>query len=197
MTKNEILKDFTDNIRAFQKYARNIAGEQDADDLFQECALMLLELPEEKLLSYYNPDQGLKPIFIRILCNQYKSKTSKFHKEYRKQQIFLQTKGADIVYNDQATELEPFEVDYNEMIKARDQVYALNGEMFPSALEEMIFNLYVETGSLRKTLAAIDPDEVAKHSAGKKTEELFDLKTVHTIVKKFRKTIKIYFKIND
>ncbi len=171
--------------------ALNVSNRQDADDLFQECAVMLLEFSEERLISYYNPNHGLKPIWLRILVNQYKSKTSRFHKQYRKQEQFIQDKGADIVYNDQSTELDDFTVDMSELNTARDNVHRLNGEMFPSELEEMVFALYVDTGSLRKTLAAIDPEEVKKLS-GKKSVELFDLKTVHEIVKKYRRTIRAF-----
>jgi hypothetical protein len=73
----------------------------------------------------------------------------------------------------------------NEMLKARDGVHILNGELFPSELENMVFELYTETGSLRKALAAIPEDK--KH--------LFDLKTVHNIVRKFRRTIKTYLNV--
>jgi hypothetical protein len=178
-TRANCVDHFTTNIAFYQRLAKNIAG-QDSDDLFQECTLMLLEFPEERIVSYWNEKEGLKPFFIRLLCNQYKSNTSKFHKEYRKQDRFIQTNGADITYNDQSTEIEPFAIDLGEMTKARDRVHVLNGEMFPNEKEDMVFRLYTETGSLRKTLAAIDP----------KDAPLFDLKKVHEIVKKFRRTIK-------
>lgn len=115
MNRDFIIKEFTDNIKKFQQLAYNIGGEQDADDLFQECSLMLLEFSEERLISYYNPTQGLKPFFIRMLLNQYKSKTSKFHNKYRKQEQFLHAQGSNITYNQQATELEAFEVDAEDM----------------------------------------------------------------------------------
>jgi DNA-directed RNA polymerase specialized sigma24 family protein len=182
MNREQIINEFTTNLNTFQKLARNIAGPQDADDLFQECTLMLLEFSEERLISYYNPTQGLKPFFLRMLINQYRSKTSKFHKEYRKQEQFIQKQGAAIVYNEQATEIETNEPELKDMEKARDNVHILNGEMFPNEMENMVFFLYTETGSLRKTLAAIPHD----------TAHLFDLKTVHTIVKKYRRTIKTY-----
>lgn len=194
MNRELIIKHFIDNLKDYKQLALNIAGTQDADDLFQECTLMLLEFKEERLISYWNIEKGLKPFFIRMLLNQYKSKTSKFHKEYRKQEQFIQSKGADIVHNEQALEVEEFDVDFNEMTKVRDNVHVLNGQLFPSELEDMVFRLYTETGSLRKTLAAIDRDEV-RRLGGKEVDDLFDLKTVHTIVKKFRRTIKGYFKI--
>ncbi|MEO7535854.1 MAG: hypothetical protein ABIU30_18480 [Ferruginibacter sp.] len=187
MNRQTIITEFTNNIDAFQKLAYNIAGQQDAEDLFQECTLMLLEFDEDRLISYYNPTQGIKPFFIRMLMNQYRSKTSKFHTKYRKQEQFIQSNGADIVHNEQSTELEAFDVPYEEMVKVRDSVHYLNGQLFPSELEDMCFKLYTETGSLRKTLAAIEPQY----------QHLFDLRTVHEIVKKFRRTIKDYFNIHN
>jgi hypothetical protein len=182
MTREQIIKEFTDNIQAFQDLAFNIAGEQDADDLFQLCSLMLLEFPEDRLIRYYNPTQGLRPFFIRMLLNQYKSKTSKFHKEYRRQELQLQQKANDIILNEPQSE-EEHEAGYFEQInKACNSIYDQADNKVVADLEKMIWDLYVETGSLRKTLAAI-PEDYA---------DLLDLKSVHIIVKKFQNTIKTY-----
>lgn len=182
LNREFIINHFTTNVKQYQRYALNIAGADNADDLFQECTLMLLEFNEERLLSYWNKSEGLKPFFIRMLCLQYKSKTSKFHKEYRKQEQFIQKNGAQIVYNGQQLEQEA-EIDMSELKSVRGKVHAYNGEMFPSELEEMVFDLYVEKGSLRKALEAIPEQHAAK----------FDLKKVHEIVKKFRRTIKKHY----
>lgn len=173
MNREQILNHFTTNIKSYQQYAKNIAGADDADDLFQECSMMLLEYSEERLISYWNEKDGLKPFFLRMLQLQYKSKTSYFHSKYRKQEQFINDKGADIVYHEQATEIEGREVDMNEIVKAANSV-SDNG------FKNMIWDLYVETGSLRKTLAAI-PEEYA---------DLFDLKLIHRIVQKFQRDIK-------
>ena len=182
MTRDEVIKEFTDNIQDFQTLAFNIAGEQDADDLFQLCSLMLLEFPEDRLISYYNPTQGLKPFFIRMLCNQYKSTTSKFHKDYRKQELEIRKKCEDIILNEPTSEEEP-ELEYFERIHlACKKLYDQTENKVVADLERMVWDLYVETGSLRKTVASI-PEKYA---------ELLDLKSVHTIVKKFQNTIKSY-----
>lgn len=184
MTRDLIIKHFTDNIKQYQKYARNIAGE-DADDLFQECAVMLLEYPEARLIGYWNEKEGLKPIFLKMLSLQFKSKTSYYHKQYRKQEKFIQDKGQDIVYNEKANDTEELAVEISDVKRAELNVHTLSGELFPSELEELIWNLYKETGSLRKTLAAIPEAHAQK----------FDLKLVHTIIRKFRKSIKSYLNI--
>jgi len=173
MNREQILNHFTKNIKDYQQYAKNIGGTDDADDLFQECSMMLLEYSEERLIGYWNEKDGLKPFFLRMLQLQYKSKTSYFHNKYRKQEQFLNDKGADIAYNEQATEIDGLEVDISEVIKASNSVSN-------NAFENMVWELYVETGSLRKTLAAI-PEEYA---------DLFDLKLIHRVVKKFQREIK-------
>jgi DNA-directed RNA polymerase specialized sigma24 family protein len=186
LNRQFIIDHFTNNIKDYKRLAVNITGGQnhsnDADDLFQECALQLLEYSEERLLSYWNKSEGLKPFFIRMLTLQYRSKTSYFHSKYRKQEQFINKQAAQIVYNGHQLEQEP-EIDISEVKKLRDKVHAYNGEMFPCELEEMAFNLYVETGSLRKALAAL-PDEHA---------DKFDLKTMQEIVKKYRRTIKKHY----
>ncbi len=182
MTRTQIINEFTENIAAFQKLALNIGGEQDADDLFQTCFLMMLEFPEDRLISYYNPKQGLKPFFIRMLCNQYKSKTSKFHKDYRKQEQMLDKKANDILLNSPESEDEHGSEFFEQIGAACKSIYdqAVNNAV--ADLEQMIWDLYIKTGSLRKTLAAIPEDYAG----------LLNLKDVHEIVRKFRRTIKDY-----
>lgn len=182
LNREFIVKHFTRNVKEYQQYAKNIAGQDDADDLFQECTLMLLEFSEERLISYWNHNEGLKPFFIRMLCLQYKSKTSKFHKEYRKQAQFIQRDGQKIVLNGQQLEQEP-DINPAEIQKLRENIHTLNGEMFPCELEEMAFNLYVETGSLRKALAALPGEHTNK----------FDLKRMQELVRKYRRTIKKHY----
>lgn len=180
-TRDEIIKHFTDNINAFQRYARNIAGKE-ADDLFQEVSLMILECDEDRLQSYWNEKDGLKPIFLRLLVNQYKSNTSKYHKEYRKLNDFVQTKGEDVVYNahrlEDVPDFTPEEVKYITWL--RNNMHLMHGQMFPNDIEDLVFAIYEKTQSLRKTLDVISGDH----------KELFDLKTVHEIIKKYRRTIK-------
>jgi hypothetical protein len=168
-----ILDHFTKNIKQYQQYAMNIAGVDDADDLFQECASMLLEYSEERLISYWNKNEGLKPFFIRMLTLQYRSKTSYYHAKYRKQEQFINNKGTDIAYNDHATIIEDYEIDMNEVITAANSVSS-------NPYENLIWNLYVEHGSIRKALAAL-PGEY---------KDLFDVKLVHRIAKKFQRQIK-------
>jgi len=180
MTREKILNEFAAKVKDFQKMALNIAGVDDADDLFQTVSLMLLEFPEDRLISYYNPTQGLKPIFLRMLCNQYKSSTSKFHKDYRKEEQRLQKNGADIILNAPQS-LEEYEEKYfNKIGETCNAMYNDAGNTAVADLEKTVWELYIEKRSLRKTLAALP----------EKYKGVLDLKDVHTIVNKFQRTLK-------
>ena len=55
---------------------------QDHQDLFHEVICILLEKTEQEILNAYEA-KFIKFLFIRIANNQYRSKTSPFHKKYR------------------------------------------------------------------------------------------------------------------
>jgi hypothetical protein len=187
MNRETIIKEFTDNIKDFQKLALNIAGEQDCEDLMQLCTLELLEMSEARLIAAYNPTQGLKPFFIRVLCLQYRSKTSKYHKYYRKDGQFLIKNFDDITLNTPQS-IDEYEPGYFDKIENICQgLYNDAGSNELAQLEKTIWEAYVQKGSLRKTLDAIPPQYA----------DILDLKAVHTIIKKFRRTLKAGLNVED
>ncbi len=173
INRDFILNHFTQNIVAYKQYARNIAGQDDCHDLFQECASMMLEYSEERLLSYWNQKEGLKPCFIRMLMLQYRSKTSYFHGKYRKEGEQINKKGADISYNDHRDTLENPAHQMSDIVRAAKSVS-------DDETEILIWSLYVETGSLRKAQAAL-PGEY---------RELVNIGLIRAIVTKFQQEIK-------
>ena len=182
LSREEIIKEFTDNLETFTQLAYNIAGEGDAPDLMQSCTLMLLEMKEDKLQAAYNPKQGLKPYFIRMLCLQYKSTTSYFHRDYRKQGIEIRKKKEDILLNEPQSEIE-YDANYFILIDlACHSVYDYSENKLVAELGKIVWALYVEHGSLRKTLAAL-PENY---------RDILDLKTVHGIVSHYQQSIKNY-----
>lgn len=62
--------------------------ENDADDLKQELAIILLEYNQEKLKMMYDKKQ-IKFFLVRVIQFQYFSKTSPFYKKYKKYYQFL------------------------------------------------------------------------------------------------------------
>lgn len=189
MNREQIIQHFTNNVKEYQRYARNIAGRDDADDLFQECTVMLLEFSEERLQGYWNKDEGLKPFFLRMLQLQYNSKTSKFDKEYRKQNRYLVDGALETIQQADMSFEDENEEDYNtaECVIARAHLrnsYAQTIELFdavtPENIFDVVFDTYVEQGSLRKTLNAL-PEEYRNK---------LDLKKVQEIVNRMRKSLK-------
>ena len=186
-TRTKIIKEFTDNLEAFTQLAYNIAGEDNAPDLMQSCTLMLLEMKEDKLQAAYNPTKGLKPYFIRMLCLQYKSSTSYFHRDYRKQVIEIRNKKDDILFNEPQSEIE-YDTNYFIQIDlACQSVYDNSENKLVAELSKIVWALYVEHGSLRKTIAAL-PECY---------RDVLDLKTVHGIVSHYQQTIKEYLRSKD
>ena len=186
-TRTEIIKEFTHNLKAYTQLALNIAREDDAPDLMQSCTLMLLEMKEDKLQAAYNSTQGLKPYFIRMLCLQYKSKTSYFHRDYKKQGIEIINKREDILLNEPQSEIEYDSNYFNQIELACQSVYNISENKLVAELGKVVWALYVEHGSLRKTLAAL-PEHY---------RDILDLKTIHTIVLYYQHTIKDYLVSND
>lgn len=62
--------------------------ENDADDLKQELAIILLEYNQDKLKEMYEKKQ-IKFFLVRVIQFQYFSKTSPFYKKYKKYYQFL------------------------------------------------------------------------------------------------------------
>lgn len=65
-----------------KKYLSNKSGR---DEFRQELWLIILEMPDDKLIHYYDT-KCLKYIYIGIINNQIKSNTSAWHRNYRKNQ---------------------------------------------------------------------------------------------------------------
>lgn len=75
---DHILKDkFYEDV--LKKY---LAKEAERNEFRQELWLILLEMPESKLIGYFNQN-CLKYVYIGIINNQIKSSTSPWHKKFR------------------------------------------------------------------------------------------------------------------
>lgn len=60
-----------------------LANKSERNEFRQELWIILLEMPEIKLIQYYNT-KCLKYIYIGIINNQIKSNTSAWHRNFRK-----------------------------------------------------------------------------------------------------------------
>lgn len=69
-----MLRELCENIRV---------SSNDMDDFLQEMYMVLLEYNPEKIVEMYEKKQ-LKFFIVRIIQNQYNSKTSPFYRKYKK-----------------------------------------------------------------------------------------------------------------
>jgi DNA-directed RNA polymerase specialized sigma24 family protein len=99
MNRHEIVNRFIYDPE-YKNMCKQIANE-DADDLYQEIVLILLEMPYEKVEAIN--DTCMKCFFYVVASRQYNSVTSPFHKKYRKEAQFIQKHGADILQLMQST----------------------------------------------------------------------------------------------
>ncbi len=74
IAKDKVVEDIITNCQVPLQYK---------DDIAQMVYLILLETDEEKIIGMYERDE-LRFYITRIVLNNYNSKTSPFHKTYRK-----------------------------------------------------------------------------------------------------------------
>lgn len=79
-------QDVVDHILADKFYEdvlrKYLGNPEERNEFRQELWLILLEMPEDKLIAYYN-QKCLKYVYIGIINNQIKSSTSTWHKKFR------------------------------------------------------------------------------------------------------------------
>jgi hypothetical protein len=85
MTKNKIISDLFVS-KDFNSCIGKMKPEHLQDDLKAEVALILCELPEEKVIQLHN-NGGLKFYTVRIILNQIQSNSSPFFKKFRQQNL--------------------------------------------------------------------------------------------------------------
>ena len=87
-TKDEVIKHIL-NTKCYEDVlVKYLSSVQERNEFRQELWLILLEMPEEKLIHYYDT-KCLFYVYIGIINNQLKSSTSPWHKKFRaNKQIF-------------------------------------------------------------------------------------------------------------
>jgi hypothetical protein len=83
MSFNDVIEELYSN-GVVREIIDNIGVRSDAaDDLEQEIYMILLEYDQDKIMGMYEKGQ-LKFFIVRIVNNQWFSKTSPFYKKYKK-----------------------------------------------------------------------------------------------------------------
>lgn len=135
MNRHEIVDAFISDPE-YKNMCKQISGDN-ADDLYQELVLILLEMPYEKVEAINA--SCIKCFFYTVASRQYRSVNSPFHKKYRKDAQFIQKHGADIMQLMESTAPD------EELIKKVDRA----SKDVPW-YDIGILSLYAEHGTLQK-----------------------------------------------
>lgn len=141
MNARQIINEVA-NSKDYITLCKNITkGNELWEDLFQELIIILCEKDPKVIEDLYQKKE-LKWFIVKILQNQYISKTSDFHKKYGFSQ-----KTTEII----ETKTEIYEVDndyYNQIVDFEKQKVVFNnvGEWY----ENRLFLAYINEGSQRK-----------------------------------------------
>jgi len=124
-----------DNIHYLQRITYNITKNADTDDLFQSVIEQMLQRRE-----YYNSidEKSRVYIFVRIVKNNYFSKTSRYYYENKKQSLLSEPFDESVfaLPDDEPTHEPTLEFVYTELDKM-------------GWFERDIFLLWIELGSLK------------------------------------------------
>lgn len=134
MNREQIIDAFVKD-GEYRDITRRVAG-ADADDLYQELVLFVLEIPDEKLARLN--DTCLKCFFYRMAQKQYNSKNSAFYRKYKKERYLLR----DMVDAYEAPD-EPAPDDKTEKVDRAIQDLSRGPAWYDIAL----LTLYAEKGS--------------------------------------------------
>lgn len=139
-----------------------LTNKDERDEFRQELWLILLEMPEEKLIHYYD-SKILKYIYIGIINNQIKSSTSPWHKKFRN--VVLEYNGNTLEPDDSQTYIEKLHINEEKHKYIEDKLIELENKD-PYLLRDIsIFKMHFFEGlSYRKINAKTN---VSTHSIWK------------------------------
>lgn len=120
----------------FKKICIQVA-EDNHEDLFQELALIFMELPDKKITHI---DQTcLKCFYYKVARQQYCSKNSNFHRKYRRINQIIKKHPQDII---QVNNSDAFDEElFNDVNRVLKELYWYDSG---------ILKLYAEKGTLRE-----------------------------------------------
>jgi DNA-directed RNA polymerase specialized sigma24 family protein len=135
MNKEQIISAFVSD-PDYRKICGQIGGAY-ADDLYQELAITILELPDSKLQRI--SETCIKCFYWKLAKHQYCSRNSAFHKKYRKGDQIVKDHASDIIMVSQSSDLDPELMEKVE--RAVSEVYWYDSG---------ILSLYAEKGTLKE-----------------------------------------------
>lgn len=140
MTARKIINEIA-NSREYKTLCKNITkGNELSEDLFQELIIILCE-KDPKVIEDLYEKKHLKWFIVKILQNQYNSRTSDFYKTH----VSFGQRSTEIIERKEIT--EPENEYYHHVVEFEKQklVFNTSGEWY----ENKLFLAYLNEGSLR------------------------------------------------
>lgn len=138
MKRDDIIRAFTTD-PDYRKICNQIGGAY-SDDLYQELALVMLELTEEKLERIN--ETCIKCFYWKLAKHQFCSRNSAFHKKYRRDAEVVRDHSNDIILA--SSSCEPDEDLIEKVNRAMNDTYWYDSK---------ILSLYAEKGTLKEVSA--------------------------------------------
>jgi DNA-directed RNA polymerase specialized sigma24 family protein len=135
MNREIIIKTFVSD-PDYRKICKQIGGSF-ADDLYQELVLVILELPDSKLMKL--SETCIKCFYYKLAQHQYCSRNSAFHKKYRKSDEVVRDHASDIIQASMDTAPDPDLI--RKVNQALEDVYWYDSS---------ILSLYAEKGTFKE-----------------------------------------------
>lgn len=166
MNLSEYLEE---NYKAVRGMARNIAP-GDYKDLCHEVIIQLYDIDEAKLAPLIESG-AIRFWIVRMLINNYRSKTSRYHYKYRKPATRIRELKSEIIKWSEPTQWEVRENQFQAIENAIEDVPWFDAVVFSIYYEEghSLNTLAEETGISRHTLYSTirrTQDEIKKQTEG-------------------------------
>lgn len=139
MTRDEIIERIARD-KEYMTICRQVTAQQAdqyAEDLYQELFLIIMDLPEQRLLDLYAT--CFRCYYYRMAERQFFSDRSKFHKAVRKPGTFIRTKAEDIAAFYDHSPIEPEIIE--RLARAMNELPFVDAELL---------KLYAERNSVKQ-----------------------------------------------
>lgn len=143
MTREIINKHLLEDSFYEEVLYKYLKSKKERDEFRQELWLILLSMPDEKIIGYYN-NNCLKYIYIGIIDNQIKSSSSPWHKKFRTSSIYID----EVIFKDHKENtlidnILDFEIEYIEKLNYIEEELLRLESLNPSLIRDItIFKMH-------------------------------------------------------
>lgn len=165
MNQDQIINEFVRD-QDYRAICRKVGG-NDADDLYQELVLLVLEIPEAKLTQLN--ETCLKCFFYRMAERQYNRPNSAFYRKYRKPNRLMKEHAENIaLFEHSADGLDDLIAEVEQAMTELDGIYWYDAKMM---------RVYAEIGSMRAVAEETGIPLISIHGTVNKARKFLKSKT--------------------